>query len=1124
MRSYVLVILSALGLAGLFFGYWMWQPASLKVGPGEVTQLPVPPPPKPGSVVFREGQLVWLKRYDKNGQLLSRFSSDQYVPQPDGTIHVTNPVAEFFLANHQHIEIHGDDGNVVAKDVPRITQNAFANTGPPAPPSRGRLNHVVLALVDDLKRTELLRMTTDNVVFDNETYRICTEGYKVPSHDPVAGDEVPVHVSGQIEMEGRGLTVRWNDKDGRLELLEIAHGNYLKIADPSGFSPGGSKRPAPTKTARSGAPLPEMLASTAKNGPGQVLEHFPGPATKRAGDSNASHVSSLPVIYQASFYDNVRINQPQADGKGDQILIEHVNRMDVDFVMKQSSPGSTTRPSPDTQPSTTQPSATTFPTTEAVTDNEPDMVAEVAAIAPASQPAVAKEPPIFVHWTGVLRITPLKTDSPPVPLAPGDSSVLLVGTPMTIHRIEPKQQGTEDIRCASVLYQTSGEKVWLGKSEQIPQIEVTKFPAASAREQAPTRLLSTGSVQYSRADAKAIMRGPGNAEVPLDPDERDKHPLLRAAWVKQAEFDFTQSQGDKQPFVRQGHLEGDVDVKHPRLALRSQVLDLLFDPPASAVATVATGTTDANAKSHEAQPNLRQIVATTGVFCQMDAGHSKQQNIECDRLALDTAKADGKLYARHVNATGSVHAYGDDDLKASYVDLLLNPSKKTDPANKGKGKSEDENPSVELDQMTARDNVVARSKEGSVATGDELHVVTKDGKQTTILTSRSGATVIDAKGNVVKGPEIQFESQDGQAHVIGAGSLHAVQQASATQPAQNVDVTWANEAIFDGGANHVDVDGSVLATSIDKRGYIDIARGEHIRIDLRPKPATQPADPSKVVAKDASKTAGAPGGLKMDPFKGKELSAMTISKDATLTSTLAAANGDILQQFELTGPTIIVNEFSPDGTPARSITVPAAGKMLSRDHRPVAKQATTDSDSSGARGATAFQWNKEMVYQEATHRADMVGDVLIVHQDDTADQVPVRMTCDHVIAWFEAVAKSASRPSSETKTGAESSSMQLRYLTAEGTQVVITRGVDQVIARQVEYEPKRHLLIATGTERNPVNFSNGGSGGGTAEEVDWDTTTWKMKSRNAIFDYRPPTPSVQSGTGKKKVPATNRSK
>ena len=93
--------------------------------------------------------------------------------------------------------------------------------------------------------------------------------------------------------------------------------------------------------------------------------------------------------------------------------------------------------------------------------------------------------------------------------------------------------------------------------------------------------------------------------------------------------------------------------------------------------------------------------------------------------------------------------------------------------------------------------------------------------------------------------------------------------------------------------------------------------------------------------------------------------------------------------------------------------------------------------------------------------------------------------------------------------------MQLRYLTAEGGQVVIVRDVDQMIARQVDYDPKRHLLIATGTERNPVNFSNGATGGGTAEAVEWDTLTWKMKSKNAVFDYRPPTPPVGVPKNKK---------
>jgi hypothetical protein len=424
---------------------------------------------------------------------------------------------------------------------------------------------------------------------------------------------------------------------------------------------------------------------------------------------------------------------------------------------------------------------------------------------------------------------------------------------------------------------------------------------------------------------------------------------------------------------------------------------------------------------------------------------------------------------------------------------------------------------IELEKMVARENVIAKSKDGSVATGDELTVTQEDEKQKTVLSSQTLASVTDARGNVVKGPQIQFDSETGRAHIIGAGSLHAIQQASATQPAQPMDVTWVNESIFDGAANRVDVDGQVLATSVDKRGYIDTAKGEHIRIDLRVKPTTQPA-PVKVASKDS------PSGLKMDPFKGKEVSALTIENDAKLTSTLAAPNGDILQQFELTGPTIIVNEFGPDGSPSRSITVPSAGRMLSRDHRPPQKSQSQpgESDSSSARGATAFQWSRKLIYLESTHRADMMGDVVVVHKDDEPNSAPVRMNCEHVIAWFEPSVKSASNPA-QTKPADAESAMQLRYLTAEGSQVHIVRDVDEIIARQVDYDPKRHLMIATGTERNPVNFSNGATGGGTAEAVEWDTLTWKMKTRNAIFDYRPPTPPTPPPP-RKKQPTTARAK
>jgi hypothetical protein len=1104
MRSYILVILSAICLGGLFVFVWTLQPASKQAAKVQAPSSLPPANNHEGYGPIKPGDVVWIKQYDRAGQLSSRFSGDQYLPQPDGTVKVTNPRAEFFLANHQRLQIDGIDGNVVMKDVPNLSLGGTGGGGPPAPPSRGRLNHVTVKLLDELTNEEMLVMKTNNVVFDNETFRIITEGYEdTPGHQ-LGDDEVPVHVTGRMLMEGRGLTVRWNDKDGRLELLEIAHGDWLEIKDPSSLSPSGAKITPKTTappTAQSRRPLPEMLADAASDAGVQILTHHPPTSKPQTSDpAHVSHAASAP-IYQASFFNNVRVNQPDAEGKADQVRIENVDRMDVDFLMKQSTPGPATQPAPASAAPATQPAPLAIqPTT-----------------APAA-PAPAKEPPIFIHWTGPLRITPA-TSAPPVPLQPGDSSVQLAGAPVKIFRVEPKAAGAENIECATVVYAAAGERVWLGKSDRCPTILIDKIPATSAKDQGATHLVSNGAVQYSRADGKALLTGPGKANVPLEPDPKTPHPELNTAWTKLAEFEFTPEVAGKQSSVKFGHFEGDVDVRHPKVTLQSQVLDLLFDPPTKSDGAAPT------TRPTSSQPNLRQLIATTSVFCQVEGSDGKKENINSNRLVLDTEKADGKLYARHINATGSVHAYGEDELRAEMVDLLLNPSTKKDAIATAK-KSSDDTAQVELQKMVAHENVIALSKDGSKATGDDLVVTTVDGQQHTVLTSQTNATVTDVRGNIVNGKEIQFDSGDGRAHVVGPGSLHAIQQASTTQPAQPVDVAWLNGAIFDGAANRIDVDGSVNATSTDKKGFVDVATGHHMHIDLRPKPTTQPAVASAVQANVHAVPTTAPtsasGNLKMDPFKGKEVSAITIETEAKLTSTLRDSGGAILQQFELEGPTIIINELAPDGTPARTITVPAAGKMLARDHRPKAEQAAANDDAGSARGATAFQWSKRLTYVEAAHRSDMTGQVVVVHKDDDPTSAPVRMTCEHVISDFEPAPK---RAATEKKPGETSPQMQLRYLRAMGNPVVVTHEADEVIAQEVDYDPKTRLLIATGTQQNPVNFTNGTAASGVAERVEWDTVTWKIKARNAIFNDRPAVPGVQSAPPKKPTtPSPNGSK
>ena len=316
--------------------------------------------------------------------------------------------------------------------------------------------------------------------------------------------------------------------------------------------------------------------------------------------------------------------------------------------------------------------------------------------------------------------------------------------------------------------------------------------------------------------------------------------------------------------------------------------------------------------------------------------------------------------------------------------------------------------------MVAWGNVTAKSKDGSIATGDKLNVTADDtGKQHAVLVGAAGAKVINPKGNFVTGPEIQFDSGDGRAYVIGAGRMEALQASkSATQPAEKITVTWKTGALFDGQANRIDATGDVLAETIDGRGFHDIGKGDRVRVDLQQHRAddaatTQPTaqlasavDPPRPPRprRDDS-PAATPDAGQMNLFKDKEVVAITLDGHARLTSTLPSADAGIAQQIVLDGPRIIDREISPEGLPDRTITVPYAGQMLVRDHRPTG--TTQKSEGGDMRGAMLFLWQRSLVYSKATKRADMVGDVHIHYEPSTGDPTPALITGDHVIAYFD---------------------------------------------------------------------------------------------------------------------------
>ena len=314
------------------------------------------------------------------------------------------------------------------------------------------------------------------------------------------------------------------------------------------------------------------------------------------------------------------------------------------------------------------------------------------------------------------------------------------------------------------------------------------------------------------------------------------------------------------------------------------------------------------------------------------------------------------------------------------------------------------------------------------------------------------AMVIDAKKNVISGPVVTIEPKLGVAHVVGPGTMHAMQeQADGTRP-RPMNCAWIKGADMYGPEDRVDIFGGVAIRTIDNDGTINDVIGDRVHIDLMKKaapttrPSTRPADthPAAIAAtqpsvrpadtrptiatsqpstRPAKKDAMADS-MQMDIMKDKDVKTITIygagTSQAKVLSTLAEPDGKVLRQFLLLAPKIIYQMADAPDQAAKTLVVPSAGKMLMGDHRPPEKPkpgaAKGNDDESSSRGNTAFSWKKSLVYSERDREAVLNGDVYVKHRPDAKDGNEFEVLhSDQVAAWFES-AKPAARPATNPAT------------------------------------------------------------------------------------------------------------
>jgi hypothetical protein len=1032
MRKAVLIVATLLVLIAAFTAYLYRQPPIAMqssrfsaVHAGAATE---PAIANPLGVLVGKGGGVWVAQYDRDtGRRSYQFKADFYDPEPDGTtVRVTRPVAEFYQDDGQIVRVEGDDGII---RVAPGTDRASLGRAPAQPPRYGTLRNVVIKMFhssdDEARGVVDIKVTMTNAEFDNDTFRLFTEEYTDPAGHVVHADEVPVNVVNKDYIfEGSGLVMYWNGLDKRLKSLDVDHARRLTIYNATGFS--------------------VESVSTKSSGPATQPAQVQAPAST-APASAPSQPAGAPVPpgsprnrYTATFFKDVQVWQ------ADQQLIA-ADKMDVDFQPKGSAPV------PGSAEAAAQPAADVQPPM-AETEPRSDSPPAVAVAAPATQLTAE---PIDIYWKGPLHIVPTDVASAG-PLDVGQSTVHLVGSPVHLHQVDPKDQKITEATCANLTYRTADAGVKMIGGAQSPLILTQR------KDRGPISSVSGQELDFLRHMGVATISGEGAAIVP---DPNDPKSVLHAAWNKSCIVHFT-DEGKSQTDIRTAELSGGVMIEHPRFHLTSEDLTLTFDPPRPGEAGGS---------------QLRQLDAAGNsenpAICVVKETGQQSRSVAGNQLHLFTARSGGKVYAKSILADGSVKAIEQDQtLTADHLNIALLPASVNRPVKQPKSEDENEAANVELEKLSAQGSVHVAGKNGTSADADTLQTVMVAGHPRVTLRGQPAKVV--GKDSTVTGPEIVFSPSDQTSSVNGAGRLMAIQQPTAqSKKPRPMTLTWSNSAKVDGNTNEIDVNGDVNVLSKSEDGTVSTAHGQRVVMTLMDKPATQPSVPAK---KHSANPAAMEGG-DVDFLSNKQVRTVSLRDKAELDQSLSDAEGKLLRRSQLYGDQINYD------TVEQQLTVPGSGQLRTANHMTEPAGAASQKTSlAGGHGTTWFVWEKQLVYDEAKRIGTIDGGVIVAHVDDGPNPRPVRVDADQVVAQFAPgkVAAAAAPPGQP-----DAPQLQLSKLTASGT-VRVKTGDTTVHCGRVDFDPTTDLLKCFAGGDGIVTVNNAQyPGGATFSEVWLNTKT-----------------------------------
>jgi hypothetical protein len=1033
MNTFLKVSLATAALAGLAVGYILLQPTPVALDTSDASLRPTTRlvDQAPAISGIGPGERPWANQYDERGDLAYQFRAARYEPKDAGSVYVSSPTIQFFLTGGQKIALTGKDGMVY------LPQGSAANTAKqlglstPAPglPSRGTIKNVQISVYESPSATTpVLIATMDNVAFDNDTLRIATESFNDGARD-IAADQVPVIVRGRdYDFDGRGLTIRINQRDRSLQSLET-WGTRLIIKNPNalqGFSPATGSRASVSDD----LPISDAFAST---------------------DPAATAAAALPnPVYRAVLKNQLKITQGKnTSATGDSLQIDF-NPQSKD----RRSVAADTAPTPTSSPA---------------------IESAVPIPAPPSPLAATPQEPYIVTWDGPLRVTGNAGD-PQTP--PGQAISTLMGAPGNPAILT---QNGSVARAAMVLFETRGRiATLLGTDTQRVTLEDDKG-----------QVVTTPHLKYDLVNRVVRMAGASTVRGTADLDDKGKPRTMLASWSKEAEFTFTKDAPAKADStdksgggggrIESARMAGDVYVEHPQLQLRSGQLTLGFDrqPVRSKDGKDALG--GAELRSVLAEQNVQAVLVDPS------SPNAPKSTLVGDRLTLSTTRPppspsepDPKLYPNQIRSTGHVRASdGKQNLICNDLILELQPDAKTAAA------ASTGPVTARVKRLYATGDVKAVSEDGSIATADRMTVLDASGKPEIALEGDTASVRSADESAVLKAPLIRYTQADGLARIPEAGSLTGVQKPQKTGDRETpFSVKWDSSAVFDPTANRIDVAGNVQFQTIDRDGATTTARGNTLTAYLTdaansPTPKPSPKSPTStppLLAKKQLKSLDLAGNVQLENLLFDPANGNALVRQITLLAEKVS--------FDQVG-----NPNSPTGATG-SFSVPVPGRLLVVDRRaePQSKDKVTDPLPSG-RGTTAMRWKDSLRYDPNSRELTFLGNVLFVHQPLVVGVTPAGKPEDPYRLESQKMTAVLAPPPASASPRSEAQAAQVRQVSASGDVLFFGRGV-LVRAAQLLYDPALQLLTARGGPRTPVEVDDPrGTGSGRFDSARFNLKT-----------------------------------